>query len=88
MLKIIFSNFICFEGFFLILFYSLENGKMYIIYILVVDDDDDVIECYFFMYIEVGVFKIFVKNLININIIMMSEKVFLFFVFLKKIKYF
>lgn len=55
---------------------------MYIIYILVVDDDDDdVIECDFFMFVEVGVFQKIVKNLIIINILVVNEKV-LFFVFL------
>lgn len=35
---------------------SLEYGIMYLIYILVVDNDDDLMKCGFFEYIEVGVF--------------------------------
>lgn len=72
----------------MILFYSLENGKTHTIHIPAVDDDDDAIECHLSMYIEAGAFKTLVKNLTNTNIIMMSEKVLLFFAFLKKIKHF
>lgn len=39
-----------------LLFFSVVCRKMYIIYILVVVDDYDFIECVFFMFIEVGFF--------------------------------
>lgn len=57
-----------------VLYFSLEYGKIYIFYILVVDNDDDKIKCEFFLYIEVGSFSFLVDNFIFVNIIEMNDK--------------